>query len=87
MGAEAFDDGMPDWCGHGGLGAHHDVDIDATGIAAAEQLRMLNRAAHANGAYQLVHGFGKRPAQEAHAWGAAKRRNTVAATDDNATAP
>ena len=59
MGAKAFDDGAPDWCGHGGLGAHHAVDIDAIGIAAAKQLRMLYGAAHAHGAHKLIHRFGK----------------------------
>ncbi len=62
MGAEAFHDGTPDWCGHGRLDAHHAVDVDTTGIAAAKQLRMLNGAAHANGAYELIHRFRKRPA-------------------------
>lgn len=87
MGAEAFDDGAPDWCGHGGLDAHHAVGIDAIGIAAAKSLRMLDGAAHANGAYELVHRFGKWPAQEAHTRGVAKRRNTAAGTDDNAATP
>ena len=87
MGAEAFDDGAPDWRGHGRPGAHRAVGIDATGIATAKQLRMLNGAAHANGAYELVHRFGKWPAQEAHTRGVAKRRNTAAGTDDNAATP
>lgn len=87
MGAEAFHDDMPYRCGHGGLDAHHAVGIDATGIAAAKSLRMLDGAAHANGAYELVHRFGKWSAQEAHARGVAKRCNAAAGTDDNAAAP
>ena len=87
MGAEAFDDGAPDWCGHGGPGAHHAVGIDATGIAAAKQLRMLYGAAHAHGAHKLVHRFRKWPTQEAHARGMAKRCDAAAGTDDNAVAP
>ncbi len=87
MGAEAFDDDAPDWCGHGGPGTHHAVGIDATGIATAKQLRMLNGAAHAYSAHKLIHRFRKWSAQEAHAWGMAKRRNTAAGTDDNAVAP
>ena len=87
MGAEAFDDGTPDWCGHGGLDAHHAVGIDAIGIAAAKQLRMFNGAAHAHGAYKLIHRFRKRSPQEAHTRGVAKRRNTAAGTDDNAATP
>ena len=78
---------MPDRCGQRGLGAHHAVGIDATGIATAKQLRMLNGAAHAHGAYKLIHRFRKWSAQEAHAWGMAKRCNAAAGTDDNAVAP
>ena len=87
MGAEAFHDGMPDRCGQRGLDAHHAVGIDATGIATAKQLRMLNGAAHAHGAHKLIHRFRKWSAQEAHAWGMTKRRNAAAGTDDNAVAP
>ena len=87
MGAEAFDDGTPDWRGHGWLGANHAVDVDVDGIAAAKSLRMLDGAAHANGAYELVHRFGKWPAQEAHTRGVTKRRNTAAGTDDNTATP
>ena len=54
MGAEAFHDGMPDRCGQRGLGAHHAVGIDATGIATAKQLRMLNGTAHAHGAHKPI---------------------------------
>lgn len=53
----------------------------------AEQLRMLNRAAHAHSAHKLIHRFRKRSPQEAHAWGMAKSRNAAAGTDDNAVAP
>lgn len=42
MGAEAFDDGVPDRRGQRGLDTHHAVGVDATGIAAAEQLSVLN---------------------------------------------
>lgn len=87
MGTEAFDDGVPDWCGHGGLDAHHAAGIDATGIATAKQLRMLNGAAHAHGAHELIHRFRKWSAQEAHAWGMAKRCDAAAGIDDNAVAP
>lgn len=87
MGAEAFDDGAPDWCGHGGLDVHHAVGVDATGISAAEQLRMFNRAPHAHGAHQLIRRFGKRPTQESHARGMAKRRDAAAGAGDNAAAP
>lgn len=89
MGAQTFQNASPDWRGHGWLGANHavDVDVDVDGIAAAKSLRMLDGAAHANGAYELVHRFGKWPAQEAHTRGVAKRRNTAAGTDDNAATP
>ena len=87
MGTEAFDDGTPDWCGHGGLDAHHAVGIDATGIATAKQLCMLNGAAHAHSAHKLIHRFRKWSAQEAHAWGMAKRCDATAGTDDNAVTP
>lgn len=87
MGAQTFQNASPDRRGHGWLGANHAVVIDATGIAAAKSLRMLDGAAHANGAYELVHRFGKWPAQEAHTRGVAKRRNTAAGTDDNAATP
>ena len=86
-GAEAFYDGMPDRCRQRGLGAHHAVGIDAFGIAAAKSLRMLNRATHAHGTYELVQGLRKRPAQEAHARGAAKRRYAAAGADDDASTP
>ena len=87
MGAEMFDDGVPDRRGQRGLDTHHAVGIDATGIATAKQLRMLNGAAHAHSAHKLIHRFRKRPAQEAHARGVMKRRNAAAGTDDNAVAP
>ncbi len=62
MGAQTFQNASPDRRGHGWLGANHAVDVDATGIAVAKSLRMLDGAAHANGAYELVHRFGKWPA-------------------------
>ena len=67
--------------------AWHAVDIDATGIAAAEQLRMLNGTAHAHSAHKLIHRFRKWPTQEAHTRGVAKRCDAAAGTDDNAVAP
>ena len=79
--------GAPDRCGQRGLDAHHAVDIDATGIAAAEQLRMLNGAAHAHSAHKLIHRFRKWPTQETHTRGVAKRCDAAAGTDDNAVAP
>ena len=48
---------------------------------------MLNGAAHAHSAHKLIHRFRKRPAQEAHARGATKRRNAAAGADDNAATP
>ena len=86
-GAEAFDGGMPNWRGQRGLGAHHTVGIDATGIAAAKQLRMLNGAAHAHSAHKLIYRFRKRSPQESHARGATKHRNAAAGADDNAATP
>ena len=87
MGAHTFQNASPDRRGHGWLGANHAVDVDVDGIAAAKSLRMLDGAAHAHSAYELVHRFGKWPAQEAHTRGVAKRRNTAAGTDDNAATP
>lgn len=87
MGAEAFHDGMPDRCGQRGPGAHHAVGIDATGIAAAKSLCMLDGAAHAHSAHKLIHRFRKWSAQEAHAWGMAKRRNAAASANGNAATP
>lgn len=87
MGAQTFQNASPDRRGHGWLGANHAVDVDATGIAAAKSLRMLDGAAHANGAYELVHRFGKWPAQEAHTRGVAKHCDAAAGTDDNAATP
>lgn len=87
MGAQTFQNASPDRRGHGWLSANHAVDVDVDGIAAAKSLRMLDGAAHANGAYEFVHRFGKWPAKEAHTRGMAKRRNTAAGTDDNATTP
>ena len=87
MGAQTFQNASPDRRGHGWLGANHAVGIDATGIVAAKSLRMLNRASHAHSAHKLIHRFRKWSAQEAHAWGMAKRRNTAAGTDDNAATP
>jgi len=86
-GAEVFQNASPDRHGHGWLGASHAAGVDVLGITTTKSLRMLDGAAHANGAYELVHRFGKWPAQEAHTRGVAKRRNTAAGTDDNATAP
>ena len=63
MVAEAFDDGAPNWFGQRGLDAHHAVGIDATGIATAKQLRMLNGAAYAHSAHKLIYRFRKWPTQ------------------------
>ena len=70
-----------------GLDAHHAVGVDAIGIAASKQLRMLNGAAHAHGAHKLIHRFRKWSAQEAHARGVAKRCDAAAGADDNAATP
>lgn len=82
-----FDDGAPDRRGQRGLDAHHAVGIDATGIATAKQLRMLNGAAYARSAHKLIHRFRKWPTQEPHARGVAKRCDAGAGADDNAAAP
>ena len=78
---------MPNWCGQRGFGINHAIGVDVIGIAAAKSLRMLHRTPHAYGAYELVHGFRKRSAQETHTRGSAKRGDAVATADDNATAP
>ena len=73
--------------GHSRPSAHHAVGVDATGIATAKQLRMLNGAAYAHGAHKLIHRFRKWSAQEAHAWGMAKRCDAAAGADGNAATP
>ena len=87
MSAKAFYNGLPDWRRHGWLGKNHAIGVDVLGTAAAESLRMPNRATHTHRTHELVHSFRKRSAQEAHAWGAAKRCDAGAGADDNATAP
>ena len=87
MGAQTFQNALPDRRGHGWLGANHAVDVDVDGIAAAKSLRILDGAAHAHGAHKLIHRFGKWPSQEAHTRGVAKCCDAAAGTDDNAVAP
>ena len=87
VGAQTFQNASPDRRGHGWLGANHAVGVDVGGIAAAKSLCMLDGAAHAHSAHKLIHRFRKWSAQEAHAWGMAKRCNAAAGTDDNAVAP
>ena len=82
-----FQNASPDRHGHGWLGANHAVGVDVLGITTTKSLRMLNGAAHAHSAYELVHRFRKRSTQEAHTWGVAKRRDAGVGADDNATAP
>ena len=43
------------------------IGVDVLGITTTKSLRMLNRTAHTNGAYELVHRFRKRSPQESHA--------------------
>lgn len=78
---------MPNRCGRHRFGINHAIGVDVLGIAAAKSLRMLNRATHACGAYELVHSFGKRSAQEAHARGSAKRCDAGAGADGDAATP
>ena len=87
MGAQTFQNASPDRRGHGWLGANHAVGVDVGGIAAAKSLCMLDGAAHAHSAHKLIYRFRKWSAQEAHAWGMAKRCDAAAGTDDNAVAP
>lgn len=87
VGAQTFQNASPDRRGHGWLGANHAVGVDVLGITTTKSLRMLNRTAHTNGAYELVHRFRKWSAQEAHAWGMAKRCDAAAGADDNAATP
>ena len=63
------------------------IGVNVLGIAASKSLRMLNRATHAYGAHQLVYSFRKRPTQQSHARGSAKRRYAGAGADDDAAAP
>ncbi len=87
MGAQTFQNASPDRRGHGWLGANHAVGVDVGGIAAAKSLCMLDGAAHAHGAHELVHGLRKRSPQESHARRATKRRNAAAGADGNAATP
>ena len=87
VGAQTFQNASPDRRGHGWLGANHAVGVDVGGIAAAKSLCMLDGAAHAHSAHKLIHRFRKWSAQEAHAWGMAKRRNAAASADGNAATP
>ena len=87
MGAQTFQNASPDRRGHGWLGANHAVGVDVGGIAAAKSLCMLDGAAHAHSAHKLIHRFRKWSAQEAHAWGMAKRCDAAAGADGNAATP
>ena len=87
VGAQTFQNASPDRRGHGWLGANHAVGVDVGGIAAAKSLCMLDGAAHAHSAHKLIHRFRKWSAQEAHAWGMAKRYDAAAGADGNAATP
>ena len=87
VGAQTFQNASPDRRGHGWLGANHAVGVDVGGIAAAKSLCMLDGAAHAHSAHKLIHRFRKWSAQEAHAWGMAKRCDAAAGADGNAATP
>lgn len=88
MGAQTFQNASPDRRGHGWLGANHAVGVDVGGmVCAAKSLCMLDGAAHAHGAHELVHGLRKRSPQESHARGMAKRCDAAAGADGNAATP
>ena len=78
---------MPNRCGQRRFGINHAIGVDVLGIAAAKSLRMLHRAPHAHGAHELVYGFRKRSAQEAHTRGSAKHCDAGAGADSDAATP